>query len=130
MNLITRYYIDCADFASAQQTYERPARVTSTGRNKMSRIKKCLLFVCVVCAFACSVVAQSTPTPTPLPVKNEPYGTAPTGVPLSWKAIEPDPVLFPGPRPAILVVHEGGYRNNNPGNMDVAQDLAMLGYLA
>jgi dienelactone hydrolase len=133
-DLMLPYGIDCADFASAQQTKAGPSRLTSAGLNKVPRIKKCLLPVAVICAFASSVLAQSTPTPTPtptpLPVTYEQYGTAPTGVPLYWKAIEPDPVLFPGPRPAGLVVHEGGFRNNDPGKMDVAQDLAMVGYLA
>ena len=128
------YGIDCADFASAQQTNAAPRRLTLAGPNKVPTIKKCLLPVAVVCSFASSVLAQSTPTPTPtptpLPITYEQYGTAPTGVPLSWKAIPPDPVLFPGPRPAVLVVHEGGFKNNDPGNMDAAQDLAMVGYLA
>ena len=102
----------------------------------MPRMKKCLLPMAVVCSFASSVLAQSTPTPTPTPTSTplsvlyEQYGTAPTGVPLGWKAIPPDPVLFPGPRPAVLVVHEGGFRNNDPGNMDAARDLAIAGYLA
>ena len=128
------YGIDCAYSASAQQTNAAPRRLTLAGPNKVPRMKKCLLPVAVVCSFASSVLAQSTPTPTPtptpLPVTYEQYGTAPTGVPLSWKAIPPDPVLFPGPRPAVLVVHEGGFKNNDPGNMDVAQELAQLGYLA
>ncbi len=128
------YGIDCADFASAQQTQAASRRLTLAGPDKVPTIKKCLLPVAVICASASSVLAQSAPTPTPtatpLPVLYEQYGTAPTGVPLSWKSISPDPVLFPGPRPAVIVVHEGGFKNNDPGNMNAAQDLAMVGYLA
>src|SRR5437762_2952819 len=112
------YGIDCVDFASAQQTQAGLSRLTSAGPRKVPRMKKCLLPVAVICAFASSVLAQSTPTPTPtptptatpLPVVYEQYGTAPTGVPLSWKAVAPDPVLYQYPRPAVIVVHEGGYK--------------------
>jgi acetyl esterase/lipase len=133
-DLILPYGIDCADFASAQQAQAGRSRLTSAGSQKVPTIKKCLLALAVVCAFTSAVLAQSTPTPTPtsspLTVVYELYGTAPTGVPLGWKAIAPDPVLYPYPRPAMLVVHEGGFKNNDPGNMDVAHDLAIAGYLA
>ena len=133
-DLMLPYGIECADFALAHQAKAVRSGLISAGPNKMQTIKKCFLPVAVVCAFASSALAQSTPTPTPtstpLAVLDEQYGTAPTGVPLYWKAIPPDPILFPGRRSAVLVVHEGGFRNNDPGNMDVARDLAMAGYLA
>ena len=128
--------IDCATLASAQQTRAGRSTLTSADRHKMSTTKKFLLPVAFICGFTSPVLAQSLPTPTPTPTASpltvvyELYGAAPNGVPLGWKAIAPDPVIYPGPRPALLVVHEGGFRNNDPGNMDVAQDLAIAGYLA
>src|SRR6478735_3026417 len=93
-NRMLPYGIDYADFASARQTQAAPSRLTLAGPDKVPRIKKCLLSVAIFCAFASSVLAHSmpsaTPTATPLPVLYEQYGTAPTGVPLSWKSISPD----------------------------------------
>ena len=131
---IRSYGVDCANLVSAQQKKGASRRLTVGGPRKVRTMKKYLLPVAIVCSFASSVLAQSTPTPTPtatpLPVLYELYGTAPTGVPLNWKAVPPDPVLYTYPRPAVIVVHEGGYKNNDPGNMDAAQDLARAGYLA
>src|SRR5436190_19262816 len=94
------------DSAAVQQTETVRAGLTSAVRHKVPSFKKRLLPVAAVCVFASSLLAQApTPTATPLAIKYEQYGTAPTGVPLSWKAIEPDSALFPGPRPAVLGIH-------------------------
>src|SRR5207244_3023117 len=87
-DLMLPYGNGCADFALAHQAKAVRPRLTSASPNKEQTIKKCLLPVAVVCALASSALAQSTPTPTPtstpLSVLYEQYGTAPTGVPLSW----------------------------------------------
>src|SRR5207247_4065183 len=57
--LMSRNGIDCADFTAAQQTQAGPPRLRSAGPNKVPRLKKCLLPVAFVCAFASSVLAQS-----------------------------------------------------------------------
>jgi acetyl esterase/lipase len=58
------------------------------------------------------------------------YGTSPSGVDLYWKAFEPDPAVYPGTRPAVLVVHAGGFRAGDPGDLTAAKDIANAGFLA
>lgn len=48
------------------------------------------------------------------------------GTDLRWVKFLP---LSAGPWPAALVIHEGGYKNGNPGPSNVAADLAAAGFL-
>ncbi len=43
----------------------------------------------------------------------------------------PDPASFPGPRPALLLLHGGGWEGGEPGELEYYADhFARLGYLA
>jgi len=55
----------------------------------------------------------------------EKYGTTSTGVDLFWYSFT---TALAGPRPAILVIHAGGFKAGNPGSLIAAQDLANAGY--
>lgn len=61
-------------------------------------------------------------------VTTEVYGTNVDagGTDLRWDKYTP---LSPGPWPAALVVHVGGYKSGNPGPATVATDLAAAGFL-
>ncbi|MEO8440017.1 MAG: alpha/beta hydrolase [Spartobacteria bacterium] len=62
---------------------------------------------------------------------NELYATAADGTPLHWDVYTPS---TPGPWPAVLVIHGGGFvsggTNFPPSLVGCAQDLASAGYLA
>lgn len=58
---------------------------------------------------------------------SEIYGTAPDGTVLNWYVATPSGT---GTFPAALVLHVGGFRSGNPGPVQVAQDLATVGFLA
>ena len=61
----------------------------------------------------------------------EVYGTAPDGTVLHWVAYTP---TIPGPWPAVLVIHGGGFYSGTPTSsaeqVTCAEDLANAGYLA
>lgn len=58
----------------------------------------------------------------------EVYGIAPDGTELHWVAYTP---TTPGPWPAVLVIHGGGFRGGGPASgAACALDLANAGYLA
>ena len=57
----------------------------------------------------------------------EQYAITSTGVSLRWAAYVPQ---GGGTRPAILVLHAGGFKTGFAGPPNVAQDLARSGFLA
>jgi acetyl esterase/lipase len=63
--------------------------------------------------------------------QTEVYGTAPDGTVLHWVVYTP---ATPGPWPAVLVVHGGGFDDGSPDSsgesITCAQDLAAAGYIA
>ncbi len=71
-----------------------------------------------------SSAADTTPV-------TEVYGTAEDGTVLHWVVYTPS---TPGPWPAVLVIHGGGFDSGTPGSstgsVTCAQDLASAGYIA
>ncbi len=62
------------------------------------------------------------------PTGKETYGIAPDGTDLHWIVYKPG---GPGPWPAVLVIHGGGFKSGGPGSgAECAADLAAAGYLA
>ncbi|MGI8890481.1 MAG: alpha/beta hydrolase family protein [Chthoniobacterales bacterium] len=63
--------------------------------------------------------------------KTEVYGLASDGTVLHWEAYTPS---TPGPWPAVLVIHGGGFAagspDSSPESVTCAQDLAAAGYIA
>ncbi|HZS18296.1 MAG TPA: immunoglobulin domain-containing protein [Candidatus Udaeobacter sp.] len=57
----------------------------------------------------------------------EQYGVASTGVTLRWKVFMP---ADPGPHPAVIVLHGGGFKSGTAGPDSVSKDLAAAGFLA
>jgi len=57
----------------------------------------------------------------------EQYGVASTGVTLRWKVFTPPD---PGPHPAVIVLHGGGFKAGDAGPDSVSKDLAAAGFLA
>ncbi|HZR28712.1 MAG TPA: immunoglobulin domain-containing protein [Terriglobales bacterium] len=57
----------------------------------------------------------------------EQYGVASTGVTLRWKVFMP---ADPGPHPAVIVLHGGGFKSGTAGPDFVSKDLAAAGFLA
>ncbi|MEO6871665.1 MAG: alpha/beta hydrolase [Chthoniobacterales bacterium] len=56
------------------------------------------------------------------------YGIAPDGTELHWVVYTPS---TPGPWPAVLVIHGGGFKTGSPGSgAQASLDLANAGYLA
>lgn len=72
--------------------------------------------------------AEATSDVIPL---TEVYGTASDGTVLHWVVYTP---TTPGPWPAVLVIHGGGFDdgspNSSPESINCAQDLAAVGYIA
>ena len=71
-----------------------------------------------------------TPTPSPTPV-TEVFGTADDGTVLHWVVFTP---TTPGPWPAVLIIHGGGFDQGtptwSPASIDCGHDLANVGYIA
>ena len=71
---------------------------------------------------------KSASVPTP---QTEVYGTASDGTVLHWVVYQPS---TPGPWPAVLVIHGGGFFAGSPDSslesVVCAQDLAAAGYIA
>lgn len=86
--------------------------------------KGTLSFLAVLLLSALSSSADVTPV-------TEVYGTASDGTPLHWVVYTP---TTPGPWPAVLVIHGGGFYMGTPDSsvesVVCAQDLAAAGYLA
>ena len=57
----------------------------------------------------------------------EVYGTASDGTVLHWIVYTPS---TPGPWPAVLVIHGGGFTSGTPGQPITGEDLAAAGYIA
>src|SRR5712691_6163654 len=59
------------------------------------------------------------------------YGTAADGTVLHWVVYTPS---TPGPWPAVLIIHGGGFDSNTPNSspesITCAQDMAAAGYIA
>src|SRR5262249_50207909 len=64
--------------------------------------------------------------PTPSDPSPELFGTADDGTRLHWYAW----TTGTSPRPAVLVVHVGGFKSGNPGPKKVCTDLASVGYIS
>jgi acetyl esterase/lipase len=91
--------------------------------------KKILFSALATLVLALSVgVFRSAADTTPV---TEVFGTAADGTILHWDAYTPS---TPGPWPAVLVIHGGGFNSGTPsssdGSVTCAQDLAAAGYLA
>jgi acetyl esterase/lipase len=73
---------------------------------------------------------QTTTTSESTPL-TEVYGTASDGTVLHWVVYTP---TTPGPWPAVLVIHGGGFNDGSPDSsgesITCAQDLAAAGYIA
>jgi acetyl esterase/lipase len=63
----------------------------------------------------------------PAPGKIEQYGKATDGTLLHWTVFTPKTL---GKSPAVLVIHVGGFRGGNMGDLHTAQDLADNGFVA
>lgn len=63
--------------------------------------------------------------------QTEVYGTAADGTVLHWVVYTP---TTPGPWPAVLIIHGGGFDSNTPNSspesINCAQDMAAAGYIA
>ena len=74
-----------------------------------------------------AIASADTSTPNDLAGSYERYGTTSAGVALYWTAYVPPEG---GKHPAVLVLHEGGFKTGDAGPIDVAQDLAAGGFFA
>jgi len=79
-------------------------------------------------AGTCISAGTSSSDPTP---QTEVYGTASDGTLLHWIVYQPS---TPGPWPAVLVIHGGGFNDGSPDSssesITCGQDLAAAGYIA
>jgi acetyl esterase/lipase len=80
--------------------------------------------------FAALVLLAAFPASSHAQYVTETYGVAPDGTVLNWDVYKPS---GPGPWPAAIVIHGGGWHGGGPHIPDLeqcAQDLASAGYLA
>ena len=89
---------------------------------------KILLSVFTTLVLGLSVCVPPASAVTPV---TEVYGTAEDGTVLHWIVYTPE---TPGPWPAVLVIHGGGFNDNSPDSapdsVTCAKDLASAGYIA
>ena len=89
-----------------------------------------LRFSAIVTLFQALIVGVFSSAADTIPV-TEVYGTAEDGTVLHWVVYTPS---TPGPWPAVLVIHGGGFNSGTPGSstesVTCAQDLASAGYIA
>src|SRR5262245_10919712 len=81
-----------------------------------------------------TALALTAPTPSPTPGAtpvSEVFGTADDGTVLHWVVYTP---ATPGPWPAVLIIHGGGFDQGtptwSPASIDCGHDLANVGYIA
>jgi acetyl esterase/lipase len=90
------------------------------------KTKKLLIFLAFVVSLAISGLSLADVIP-----QTEVYGTAADGTVLHWIVYTP---TTPGPWPAVLIIHGGGFDSNSPDSspesITCGQDLAAAGYIA
>ncbi len=83
-------------------------------------------FLAVVLGLVLGGISRADVVPT-----TEVFGTASDGTVLHWVVYTP---TTPGPWPAVLVIHGGGFNdgspNSSPESINCAQDMAAAGYIA
>ncbi len=105
------------------------SRVTSALRSRQSTLKALKFSNIFIVTFLFALVITGSSNADVVP-QTEVYGTASDGTTLHWVVYTP---TTPGPWPAVLVIHGGGFTGGSPDSslesVNCAQDLAEAGYI-